>query len=40
MSDDLTDEQMEQLARVLEILKRQGIELIPVKDDGTPETVQ
>lgn len=31
---------MGHLARVLEILERHGVKLVPVKDDGTPETIQ
>lgn len=37
----MTDaEAMERLARILEVLEREGVHLVPVKDDGTPETVQ
>ena len=38
--DDLTEAEMAKLAEILEVFKRNGVELVPVKDDGTPETVQ
>jgi hypothetical protein len=36
----MTDEELAKLASILALLEREGIHLIPVHDDGTPETVQ
>ena len=35
---DCENDDMGHLARVLAILERHGVTLVPVKDDGTPET--
>lgn len=36
----LTPDEQAKLDRILEIFEREGVVLIPVKEDGTPETVQ
>lgn len=34
----LTPEELAQLDRVLQILEREGVVLVPVNEDGSPET--
>ena len=36
----MTDAELQKLAEILAILKREGVELVPLKDDGTAETIQ